>query len=280
MAKPGTSAAATALLNSVLALASLAFLAPIFWMLSTSLKSETEIFTLPLHWIPWQVSFEHYIKALTGTRLLRWFWNSVFIAAMETGIGVVVMSLAAYPFARMKFAGKNVVFMIVLSTMMIPSQVTFVPTYLLLARIGWINTFRGIIVPNIANAFGVFLLRQFFQGIPRELEDAARIDGCGRLAIFLRVIVPLSGPALTALGIFRFLGSWNDFLWPMIVLQEAGKMTLPVGLAISLQATYTTASYGILMAAAFVASAPILLVYIIFQEQIIRGVTLTGVIKG
>jgi multiple sugar transport system permease protein len=280
MARPGTSRAATALLNSVLTLAALAFVAPLFWMVSTSLKSESEIFTLPLHWVPWKVSFEHYIKALTGTKLLRWFWNSVFIAAMETGFGIVVMSLAAYPFARMKFAGKNVVFVIVLSTMMIPSQVTFVPTYLLLTHLGWINTFRGIVIPNIANAFGVFLLRQFFEGIPRELEDAARIDGCGRLGIFLRVIVPLSGPALAALGIFRFLGSWNDFLWPMIVLQEASKMTLPVGLAISLQATYTTASYGILMAAAFVSSAPILLVYIVFQEQIIRGVTLTGVIKG
>jgi multiple sugar transport system permease protein len=157
MAKPGTSRAGTVLLNSVLTLAALAFLAPLFWMVSTSLKSETEIFTLPLHWIPWKPSLEHYVKALTGTKLLRWFWNSVFIAAAETGIGLVVMSLAAYPFARMKFAGKNVVFIIVLSTMMIPSQVTFVPTYLLLARIGWINTFRGIIVPNIANAFGVFL---------------------------------------------------------------------------------------------------------------------------
>ncbi len=278
--RPGESAAARALLYAILIAFSLAWLAPMAWMISTSLKSEAEIFTLPLHWIPWKVTLEHFVKVITQSRLMLWFRNSVVIALLETTLVMVIASLTAYAFARIRFAGRRVAFIVVLSTMMIPAQVTLIPTYILLSRLGWVSTIQGVVAPGLAGAFGVFLLKQFFEGIPLELEEAARIDGVGRMGIFLKIIIPLSIPAMTALGIVALLNSWNDFLWPLIVLQDVKKMTLPVGLAISLQSTYETRNYGVLMAAAFLASVPILIVYTIFQEQIIRGVTLTGIIKG
>ncbi|MGQ9628988.1 MAG: carbohydrate ABC transporter permease [bacterium] len=262
-----------------LAIVALFWIAPIVWMLSTSLKTESEIFTLPLHWLPWTFTLEHYLKAIKGSYVMRWFFNSAFITATETILVLIVSSITAYAFARIKFAGRNVLFIVVLSTMMIPGQVTLIPTYLLLSWFGWVNTYQGVIAPGLGGAFGIFLLKQFFEGIPEELEDAAKIDGCGRLGIFLRIILPLSIPALAALGIFTTLGSWNDFLWPLIVLQETSMMTLPVGLS-NLQATYATSSYGVLMAAAFVSSFPILVVYIFFQDKIIKGITITGIIKG
>ena len=278
--RPGQTRVKLAALYVVVTAAALIWIAPVFWMLSTSVKSESEIFTLPLHWIPWQPTVEHYLTALTKSLVARWFLNSVVITAIETALILVVDSLAAYSFARIPFKGRNIVFIVVISTMMIPVQVTLIPTYLLLSRMGWINTFQAVIAPALAGAFGVFLLKQFFEGIPSELEDAARIDGSGRFGIFLRIILPLSVPALTALGIFTALGSWNNFLWPLIVLQDNVKMTLPVGLATVLRGTYSTSNYGVLMAGAAIASAPVLLIYIIFQDRIIKGVTITGIIKG
>jgi multiple sugar transport system permease protein len=278
--KPGETRAKLTLLYIVLSVLGVIWLGPILWMVSTSVKSETEIFTLPLHWVPWQPTLENFVTALTKSLVTRWFVNSVIIAFFQTALTLVVTSLAAYSFARIPWKGRGVAFIVVISTMMIPVQVTLIPTYILLSRMGWVNTYVGAFAPGLAAAFGVFLLRQFFQGIPTELEDAALIDGAGRMGIFLRIIIPLSVPALTALGIFSALASWNNFLWPLIVLQDNKKMTLPVGLATVLRGTYSTSNYGVLMAGAFIASAPVLLIYMIFQDRIIKGVTLTGIIKG
>jgi multiple sugar transport system permease protein len=280
MLKPGQTLIGQRVLFVLLLFLSMAWALPVLWMISTSLKSESEIFTLPMHWIPWKFTLEHYMKSLTVSHVARWFWNSVIVSASETLLTLLIASLAAYAFARIRFFGRNVLFMVVLSTMMIPAQVTLIPTYLLLSRFMWVNTFQGVIAPGLAGAFGIFLLKQFFEGIPLELEDAAKLDGYGRIGIFMRIIIPLSIPAVTALGIFTALGTWNNFLWPLIVLQDTKKMTLPVGLAVSLQGTYATSNYGVLMAAAFIASAPILLVYLVFQDKIIKGVTITGIIKG
>jgi len=240
--KPGQTIAQRALLYLVLTFLAVLWSAPIVWMVSTSFKTESEIFTLPMHWLPWKPTVEHYVLAFTESLVLQWFVNSVVISVLQMALTLVIASLAAYAFARIPFKGRGTVFIIVLSTMMIPVQVTLIPTYILLSRFGWVNTFRGVIAPGLAAAFGVFLLKQFFAGIPGELEDAARIDGYGRFGIFLSIIMPLSVPAITALGIFTLLGSWNNFLWPLIILQEQQKMTLPVGLATVLQSTYTTST--------------------------------------
>ena len=278
--KPGQTRSKLAVLYVVLSAVAIAWVAPILWMVSTSFKSEAEIFTLPVHWLPWEFTTEHYRTALTQSLVTRWFANSVSIAIIQTGLTLIIASLAAYAFARIPFRGNKIAFVAVLATLMIPVQVTLIPTYIMLSRLRLVNTFRGLIAPGLAGAFGVFLLKQFFEGIPAELEDAARIDGAGRIGIFFKIILPLSTAAITALAIFSALGSWNNFLWPLIVLQDTQKMTLPVGLAAVLQGTYATRNYGVLMAAAFIASAPVLALYIVFQDRIIKGVAITGIIKG
>ena len=252
---------------------------PLLWMLSTSLKTEKEIFSSPQHWIPWETTLENFATALEKTHLLLWLKNSFVISFSQVLLGVIVSAAAAYAFAKIRFKGRNIVFIIVLSTMMIPMQVTLIPTYLMLNNFGMINTFLGVIIPPVSSAFGIFLLKQFFEGIPNELAEAARIDGCGHFRIFFHVVLPLAKPAIFALVIFQSLTSWNDYLWPLIILQDSAKMTLPVGLS-TIQGTYGVDSYGVLMASSLIASLPILLILILFQDRIIRGVSLSSGIKS
>ncbi len=255
------------------------WVAPLVWMVSTSLKSEREIFTLPLHWIPWDAMLDNFRTTFEGTDVLLWMKNSFVIMSAEVVLGVSIAALTAYAFAKIRFKGRNVLFMIVLSTMMIPGQVTLIPTYLLLNSFGLINTFSGVVLPQLSAAVGIFLLKQFFEGIPNELSEAARIDGCGHLRIFWSVVLPLAKPAIFALMIFKSLRAWNDYLWPLIILQDSNKMTLPVGLS-SLQGTYGVDSYGVLMASSLIASLPILVILILFQDRIIKGVALSSGIKS
>jgi multiple sugar transport system permease protein len=260
-----------------LLLISAAWLAPLAWMLTTALKSESQVRRLPISWWPATPTLENFRFVLQDSMLLRWTWNSFLVATITTIVVLAINSLAAYAFARIRFAGRDTLFYIVLITLMVPEQVIVVPLYLLMADLELVNTYSALIFPRLALALGIFLLRQFYLGLPVELEEAAEIDGCGRMTIFVRIVLPLSGPALSALAIFTFLGSWNSFLWPLVSVTEERMFTLPVGLA-NFQGTYNI-EYAKVMAAALVASVPILAVFLAFQKQFIKGIALTGV-KG
>jgi multiple sugar transport system permease protein len=206
--------------------------------------------------------------------VVRWLANSVFVSSSVTLLVLTVASLAAYGLARLKLPGKRQIFSWIVGTMMVPGQILLVPIYLLLSRLGWLDTYLALVIPAGAGAFGVFLLHQFFLGIPQELEEAAALDGCSRLQTFWHIIVPLARPPLATLGIFTFVGSWNDFLGPLIYLDSSERYTLPVGVAIFQTSYYT--EYALTLAASVVCTVPILIVFLIFQRHIIRGVALSG----
>ncbi len=249
---------------------------PIYWMLVVSITPSEQVFTWPLQFWPQTPTLEHYREVFTRQDLQvgRWLINSVVVSTAATVVALFITSLTAYGFARLSFPGRDFLFMLILFTIMVPGQVTLIPVFLLVRWLGWLDTYHALIWPGAANVFGVFLLRQFFLSIPREMEEAAIIDGAGRFRIYWQIILPLSQAALIALTIFLFLGAWNDLFWPLIVLNRLEMRTLPVGLTV-LQGTYTQ-ERALVMAGAMVASAPVLLFYAIFQRRIIQGVMLTG----
>lgn len=249
-------------------------LAPFVWMVSTSLKTSGQVFEYPPNLIPHPIEWGNYLKVFTVLPFARFFLNSFIVAASVTVLQLVTSSLAAYAFARLRFPGRDALFLGYLGTLMIPGQVVIIPNFILLRYLGWINTYQGLILPAAFSAFGTFLLRQFFLTIPNELEDAAVVDGASRFQIYLRVILPLSGPALSALAIFTFLFQWNSFLFPLVVTNSVDMNTLTVGLR-TLQGQYNTA-WTLLMAGSVVALLPVLLVFVVAQRYFIRGITLTG----
>ena len=256
------------------------FVAPLVWMLSTALKSNQEATRVVPTWIPKDFSSEGFDAILTRseqTPVFRWFLNSMIAALTQATIVVATSAMAAYALARLEFRGKRVITAIIISTLFIPPIIFLTPTYLVLDELEWLDSLLAVIVPGAAGAIGVFLLRQFFISLPRELEEAAVLDGANRLKIFLRIILPLSEPALATLFLLAFLVNWNDFLLPLFVLFSPESLTLPPGLGL-LQGTYTT-SYEIIMAGAVVATVPALLLFILTQRFIIQGVSSTG-IKG
>jgi multiple sugar transport system permease protein len=208
----------------------------------------------------------------------RWFINSVVVASLETLLTLLVCSLAAYGFARLEFPGRNKIFYALLFALMVPGQVTLIPTFLLVRNLGWLDSYQGVVLPEVAGVFGVFLLRQFFLSLPRELEEAAVIDGAGRFRIYWQIALPLIRSGLIAMTIFVFLGSWNNLFWPLIVLNRLEMRTLTVGLTV-LRGTYGAEQMGLVMAGAAVASIPVLIFYAFFQRQILQSIALTG-IKG
>jgi multiple sugar transport system permease protein len=267
-------------LHAGLAVAALLFVAPVVWMLTMSLQPEKEIFQPVPHWLPQHPTLANYSEVLKRAEeapVPRWFFNSLFVALSGTFLYVLLASMAAYAFSRLRFPGRDTLFFVVLSTLIIPGQVTIIPVFLILQKLHWFNTYWALIVPGLPGAFGVFLLRQFFQTIPRELEEAAQIDGCSRAAIYSRVILPLSRPALATLAVFSFLGHWNDFLLPLIAANENEMRTLPVGLMIFL-GRYNS-QYGLVMAVAVLATLPVIAMFLLFQKHIIRGVVMSG-LKG
>jgi multiple sugar transport system permease protein len=250
---------------------------PIFWMVSQSLTFEREIYVWPLRLFPAHPTLDNYSRVLFSRPDLpigRWYFNSFFVATASTALVLLVASLAAYAYARLEFPGRDVLFFGLLATVMIPGAVTMIPVFIILRQLGLIDTYAALILPHGAGVISVFLLRQFFQSIPRELEEAAILDGCSRLGVYWHVVVPLSRSALAALAIFVFLGSWNDFLWPFIATNELTMRTLPVGLTI-FNGEYWT-ERGLIMAGASLSAIPVLVVYALFQQHIIRGIALTG----
>jgi multiple sugar transport system permease protein len=256
------------------------FVAPLLWMLSTSLKPNYLTTRFPPQWIPRTFSGEGYQTILTTSSAnpaLRWFLNSLIASSAHTVLVLVTASMAAYALARMHFRGKNLMFVVIVLTLVIPQFVFLIGNYLIVQSFGWLDTLLAVIVPGAAGAFGVFFLRQFFLSLPLELEEAALIDGANRLQIFLRIILPLSKAPLATLAVLSFLTNWNDILWPVYVLLSPQSFTLPPGLAI-LQGAYNT-NYTVIMAGGVLASIPVLVIYTFAQRYIIEGVSRSG-LKG
>jgi multiple sugar transport system permease protein len=262
----------------VLILFALFFLLPLVWMVVTSLKPSLE--WLSPNWIPVNPTLENFNSIFKDKTLpvANWFFNSLLIASLFTAFILIIDSLAGYAYARLEFPGKNLLFGLMLATLVMPGIMFLIPNYLTISRLDWIGTIQGVIAPGLSGVFGVFFMRQFFQGLPRELEEAAYIDGASVWRTFVSVILPLSKGPIITLGIITFLTSWNDFLWPLLILGgKRTSLTLPVGLA-TLQGQYNF-DYGKLMAGALILTIPVLILYAIFQRYIIRSISMTG-IKG
>jgi multiple sugar transport system permease protein len=281
---------------------SILFIAPFAWLISASFQPFGEIFSWPPHWIPESPTLFNYEtflglnddpprRALAAEGVWRWFMNSAFIATSVTLLQLFFNSLAAYAFAKRRFPGRDAIFLLFLGTMMIPGQVTLVPTYIVLKHVplfggndlfgagghGWLDSYYGLILPGAVSAFGIFLLRQYMQSIPDELIDAARIDGASEFRIFWQVVIPLCRPALAAMAIFTFMYAWEDFFWPLIIVTDPDLFTAPLGLALFVQKHRS--AWDLLFAGSVIATLPLIVVFLFFQRQFIRGIALTG-IKG
>ncbi|MDF3855831.1 carbohydrate ABC transporter permease [Paracoccus pantotrophus] len=248
---------------------------PLFFMFSTSLKSAGEVFDLRL--IPANPTLENYIRVLSDGRFLGWFLNSTLIAVITTVSCLFFDSLVAYTLAKFRFPGRRLVFLAILSTLMIPTEMLVIPWYLMSSSLGWTDTYWGIMFPGLMTAFGVFLMRQFFETVPNDFLEAARIDGLNEFTIWWRIAMPLVTPALSALAIFTFLGNWTAFFWPLIVTTDRDLYTLPVGL--SSFAVEQSIQWEMIMTGAALSTIPTLLIFLFFQRYIVRGVMLAGV-KG
>ena len=248
---------------------------PFFWMITTSFKSPREVMQMPPQWIPSHWMWSNYAKAWSVAPFGRYFFNSFFMAITTTTGEVVTTILAAYAFAKMRFLGKNVLFAILLATLMIPGQMLLIPNYVTINKLGWFDQYQALIIPWLASVFGIFLLRQFFRSVPDELHDAAKIDGCSRLRFLWQVVVPLSKPAIMTVALLKFLGSWNSFQWVLLMTNRETMRTVPVGL-MAFRSEVGTA-YEQLMAAAVLAIIPVLILFFFTQKQFIQGVARTGI---
>ncbi|WP_045556169.1 carbohydrate ABC transporter permease [Streptomyces sp. FxanaA7] len=258
-----------------LAGALLLMVAPFLWMLSGSFKPEADIRRVPPVLIPTAPTMANYGELFSTLDFTSMFANSVIVALAVTAGNLIFCSMLGYALAKLEFRGKRAVFLLVMGTLMIPGLVTFVPLYVLVSNMQLTGSLLGLILPFLAGPFGVFLMRQFISTLPDELIDAARVDGCRELAIFWKIVLPLTKPALATLGIITFLGSWNNFLWPLVVAQNESQYTLPVGLALASSGQSFTV-FGILLAGAVVVLLPVMLVFLVFQRQFVAGIATTG----
>ena len=259
---------------------SVVFVAPLLWMAVTSVKAKDEAMRIPPTWLPTEVSSRGYETILgidSQSPVFTWFLNSLLAATGHTVLVLVVATTAAYPLARMDFAGKRLLFGMIISTLLVPGFVLLIPNYIIVDALGWIDTLWALIVPGAASAFGVFFLRQFFLSMPEDLEEAALLDGANHFQIFWRIVLPLSKPALATLAVLSFLANWNDFIWPIYVIFSPENMTLPPGLA-TLQGAYRV-DFPVLMAGALIASIPVLILFAFTQRYVIEGVSRSG-LKG
>ncbi|MBD1848599.1 carbohydrate ABC transporter permease [Cyanobacteria bacterium FACHB-502] len=262
----------------LLGLIALVMLLPLIWLVSTAFKSSTEdIFQFPPQFLPAQPTIANFIEVWQTNPFGRYLFNSTLVALLTVGLNLLFCSLAAYPLARLDFRGRNALFTLIVSTILIPFQIVMIPLYILTVQLGLRNSYLGLIFPAIASAFGIFLLRQAFQGVPKELEEAARMDGCSELGIWWFVMLPSIRPALVTLAIFVFIGAWSDFLWPLIILDQPEYYTLPLGVA-KLAGAFSL-DWRLIAAGSVISIAPILLFFLIMQQYIVPTETGSGV-KG
>lgn len=263
----------------LLAFGGAVMLLPFLWMLSTSLKPSADVLTLPPRLIPVQPTLDAYREVAQSFPLWQALSNSFLVAALTTLGQLVVSSMAGYAFARFRFWGRDVLFTAFLGTLMVPFAVTMTPLFIIVKELGWTNSYLGLIVPAMFSAFGIFLMRQFFLSLPTELEEAATLDGSSTLSTFLRVMLPLTGPALATLTVFSFMASWNNFLWPLLIVSDQNLMTLPLALA-TLQGVYPgQTQWNLIMAGTVVTVAPMILVFLLAQRWVVAGITTSG-LKG
>jgi multiple sugar transport system permease protein len=256
---------------------SLLMLAPLLWMAVTSIETPDESRHFPPTLIPSGIDWHNYTAAVQSAPFGSWYLNSVIVCAVVVFSNLVLCSLAAYAFARIKFFGSNVLFFLLLATLMVPFQVILIPTFLIVRHMGLIDNITALMLPNLASAFGIFMLRQFFRTLPIELEEAARIDGCSRLGVLFKIVLPLSGPALSTLALITLLWTWNDFLWPLVAINSENHMTLQLGLS-TFQGAHQT-KWTVLMAGNMLALLPMVIAFVLTQRSFVRSIAGSG-LKG
>lgn len=269
----GTKLLRTAFTYAILAAIAVVMIVPFIAMISVSLQTGGRAAAFPIDWIPDTPTLANYRALLEHSQIVRWFANSLIVAIAGTFIAILTATTAGYAFARMQFPGRSVLFWAFLAMLMIPGEVTLIPQYMLLAKIGWVNSYQALILPGATSAFGIFMIRQYLQGLPKDYEEAARMDGASEWQIYRQVVLPMLTPAIATLGTLQFLNYWNDFLYPLVVTTKAAMRTLPVGLA-----TLQTPTGGLpeTLAGATVAIVPTVIVFLFFQKYFVRGIATTG----
>ncbi len=265
-------------LHLLLIMGSAVMLVPFLWTISSSFKDVSDIFNFPPTLWPASPVLSNYTDLFSKAPFLRWYLNSIGVAVVSTALAVFFSALAGFGFAKYEFRGRALLFKILIGTLIVPGQLVLIPLFIMMSKIGWMDSYAALIVPGMAPAFGIFLMRQFMiNSVPSEILDAGRIDGSSEFGLFFRLVLPLARPAIGALTIFTFLGSWNSFIWPLIILRSADKYTLPIGLQ-NLLGLYNQ-EYGMIMAAAFLVALPIIVLFMLMQRQFIAGLTV-GSVKG
>jgi multiple sugar transport system permease protein len=260
---------------AILCVAGVLMLLPFYWIMLTAVETNDIIFSLPPVWISTHLTFDNFPAVFTYVPFGRMAFNSLIVCTLVTAGALVTSALAAYAFAKLQFPGRDILFVLFLAALMVPQQVTVIPTFILMRYLGLLNSLQAVILPGLINVLGIFLLRQFFLTVPRDLEEAARIDGAGYLRTLVAIVLPLSGPSLSALGIYIFQYHWNDFFWPNVFLSSPELMTLPVGL-VALQGLYTNTPVGVVAAAITMIVVPILIIFLFAQRALIESVAMTG----
>ena len=262
------------LLHTVLMTTGLLFLFPFIWSISTSLKPMSDLFSVTPSLIPSEVRWQNYADVFDSAPFLRFYLNTIFVALVRTAGQVFLASLAGFAFAQLRFPGRDLLFFLLLAGLMVPDQVLIVPRFIVMRELGWLDTYQGLIIPLMFSAFGAFLLRQYFLGIPKDFHEAAKLEGANPFQVYKDIYLPLARPAMAAFGFLSLLFSWNEFLWALTVTQSADKQVLSVGIAL-FQGQYFT-NNAILLAAANMATFPLLIAFLFFQKQLVEGITLSG----
>ncbi|HWH99358.1 MAG TPA: carbohydrate ABC transporter permease [Propionibacteriaceae bacterium] len=272
--RPGAFRLTSVVSQILLSIVALLFLVPIIWMLLSALKPSAEVFTTPPTLFGSEVMFNNFVEAWNYLPFGRFILNTVFVAGIGTLITLVASAMSGYAFARLNFRFRGGLFVLYLSTLIVPQEVIVIPMFLVMQRLGWVNSYQALILPWAFTAFGTFLLRQFFLTIPRELEEAAKIDGCGHIRILRSIIIPIAAPALAVLAVFTFISYWNSFLWPLIIINDTAKMTVPLGLDLFLG--QQGQRWELLMAAATISMVPTVILVLALQKYLVRGIALSG----
>jgi len=251
-----------------------AMLFPFFWMILSAFKTQADVYSYPPKWLPSSWSLDNFARVFKMVPFGRYYFNSILVTTLSTVGQIFVSILAAYSLARLRFPFKNLIFMFVVATMLMPFVVTMIPTFLIISSLKWIDSYQGLIVPFLFNGFSIIFLVQFFITVPIDLQDAARIDGCSYFGILFNVILPNTKPAISTIALFTFLGQWTEYLWPLIVINTTDMRTLPIGLRYLM--TEGSSDYQLMMAASVMAIVPVLIVYMFSEKQFIKSITMTG----